>query len=113
MHDPMGKAYYDAQVGKGLSHNQAVLRLARRLSDIVYAMMRDKTEYNPMVARESMDRRAGGSKKTGEVARPQPMEVEIIIREPRRGDREDNLCRPADIDICPTASYFRPGGGGF
>ena len=71
-HDPLGQAYYQACISSGLSHNEALKRLARRLSDIVYAMMRDRSEYDPAIAKASMERRNSKCKKTGEVARREP-----------------------------------------
>ena len=68
-HDPMGKAYYQAAIEHGLDHNQALKRLARRISDIIYAMMRDKSAYDPAIAHQSMQQRNSRSKKEGGVAR--------------------------------------------
>jgi transposase len=68
-HDPMGKAYYEACIARGLSKTQALKRLGRRISDIVYAMMRDKSEYNPLTARVSMSRGdAKAANQNGEAA---------------------------------------------
>ena len=68
-HDPMGKAYYEACVARGLNHNQATKRLARRISDIIYAMMRNKSAYDPIIAHKSMEQRNSCSTKEGGAAR--------------------------------------------
>jgi transposase len=81
-HDPMGKAYYDACIARGLSKPQALKRLGRRISDIVYAMMRDKTEYNPLTARASMGRRDAKVKnQNGEAAHVESVPPGTIPRE--------------------------------
>ncbi|MGD2147372.1 MAG: IS110 family transposase [Anaerolineae bacterium] len=63
-HEPLSKAYYDHLVeDKGMERNHAIKRLMRRLSDIVFAMMRDKTAYDPDIHRR---KQAQGGKKKGE-----------------------------------------------
>ncbi|MEH0057962.1 IS110 family transposase [Auritidibacter ignavus] len=44
-HDPVSKAYYDKKRAEGKRHNQAVIALARRRSDVLFAMLRDGTFY--------------------------------------------------------------------
>lgn len=82
-HDPLGIAYYQACQQRGLSPHQALKRLARRISDILYAMMRDQSAYDPARARASMERRQGGAKKTGGGARtPAESETEKSLPPP-------------------------------
>ncbi|MEV8268692.1 IS110 family transposase [Microbacterium sp. NPDC076911] len=45
LRDPNSRAYYDRKIGQGKRHNQALLALARRRSDVLYAMLRDGTLY--------------------------------------------------------------------
>ncbi|WP_454112681.1 IS110 family transposase [Microbacterium aurum] len=45
LRDPESRAYYDRKIGQGKRHNQALLALARRRSDVLYAMLRDGTIY--------------------------------------------------------------------
>jgi transposase len=45
--EPLSARYYQACLERGLDPGEAHKRLMRRLSDIVFAMMRDKTPYNP------------------------------------------------------------------
>lgn len=43
--DPVSRAYYDKKRAEGKRHNQAVIALARRRSDVLFAMLRDGTFY--------------------------------------------------------------------
>lgn len=43
--NPESRAYYDRKRAQGKRHNAAILCLARRRCDVIYAMLRDKTPY--------------------------------------------------------------------
>ncbi len=43
LRDPISRAYYDRKVQQGKRHNQALIALARRRCDVLFAMMRDGT----------------------------------------------------------------------
>ena len=43
--DPTSRAYYDRKIAEGKRHNQALLCLARRRSDVIFAMLRDGAFY--------------------------------------------------------------------
>jgi transposase len=45
--DPVSRAYYDRKRAEGKKHNTAIICLARRRSDVIYAMLRDRREYQP------------------------------------------------------------------
>lgn len=45
LRDPESRAYYDRKIAQGKRHNQALLALARRRSDVLYALLRDGTLY--------------------------------------------------------------------
>ena len=45
LHDPTSRAYYDRKRGQGKKHNAALICLARRRCDVLYAMLRDGTLY--------------------------------------------------------------------
>jgi transposase len=47
LRDPESRAYYDRKITQGKRHNQALIALARRRSDVLYAMLRDGTLYQP------------------------------------------------------------------
>ncbi|MCC2280561.1 IS110 family transposase [Streptomyces sp. ET3-23] len=43
--DPASRAYYDKKIAQGKHHTQAILCLARRRIDVLFAMLRDGTFY--------------------------------------------------------------------
>ncbi|WP_226345331.1 IS110 family transposase, partial [Agilicoccus flavus] len=45
LHDPTSRAYYDRKRAQGKKHNAALICLARRRCDVLYAMLRDATLY--------------------------------------------------------------------
>jgi hypothetical protein len=45
--DPASRAYYDKKIAQGKHHTQALLCLARRRADVLFAMLRDGTFYEP------------------------------------------------------------------
>jgi len=45
--DPISKAYYDRKRAEGKRHNAAVICLARRRCNVIFAMLRDSTYYQP------------------------------------------------------------------
>jgi transposase len=47
LRDPTSRAYYDRKVNEGKRHNQALLCLARRRCDVLYAMLKNATFYEP------------------------------------------------------------------
>lgn len=44
---PPSRAYYDKKIAQGKRHGQALLCLARRRTDVLFAMLRDGTFYEP------------------------------------------------------------------
>jgi len=44
-------AYYDKEIAQGKHHTQALLCLARRRADVLFAMLRDGTFYEPQPVR--------------------------------------------------------------
>jgi transposase len=45
LRDPISRAHYDRKIRQGKRHNQALIALARRRSDVLYAMLRDGAFY--------------------------------------------------------------------
>lgn len=45
LRDPASRAYYDRKRAEGKKHNAALICLARRRCDVLYAMIRDKKPY--------------------------------------------------------------------
>lgn len=43
--DPVSRTYYDRKIAQGKRHNQALIALARRRCDVLYAMLRDGVLY--------------------------------------------------------------------
>lgn len=43
--DPASRTYYDKKIAQGKHHTQALLCLARRRADVLFAMLRDGTFY--------------------------------------------------------------------
>ena len=43
--DPVSRTYYERKIAQGKRHNQALIALARRRCDVLYAMLRDGTQY--------------------------------------------------------------------
>ena len=46
LRDPTSRAYYDRKRAERKSHQHALLALARRRCDVLFAMMRDNTTFN-------------------------------------------------------------------
>lgn len=45
LHDPDSRVYYDRKRAQGKKHNAPLICLARRHTDVIYAMLRDHTPY--------------------------------------------------------------------
>ncbi|MGP5073875.1 IS110 family transposase [Arthrobacter rhombi] len=50
LHDPISRTYYDRKRAEGKKHNQALIALARRRCNVLFAMLRDGTIYQKHVA---------------------------------------------------------------
>ena len=50
LHDPDSRAYYDRKRAAGKKHNAAIICLARRRVDVLHAMLRNGTYYQPRPA---------------------------------------------------------------
>ncbi|MEF9908212.1 transposase [Streptomyces sp. P9-A2] len=48
--DPTLRTYYDKKIGQGKHHIQALLRLAGRRADVLFALLRDGTFHKPRLA---------------------------------------------------------------
>ncbi|WP_138968177.1 IS110 family transposase [Streptomyces sp. YIM 121038] len=51
LHDPASRTYYDKCRARGKTHTQALLRLARQRINVLFAMLRDGTIYEPRTPR--------------------------------------------------------------
>jgi hypothetical protein len=45
--DPTSRAYYDRKRAEGKKHNAALICLARRRCDVLFAMLRNRAHYQP------------------------------------------------------------------
>ena len=45
--DPISRSYYDRKRAEGKKHNAALICLARRKTDVLFAMIRDQHPYTP------------------------------------------------------------------
>lgn len=50
LRDPVSRAYSSCKIQQGKRHNQALIALARRRGDVLFAMLRDGTIYPPKSA---------------------------------------------------------------
>ncbi|EDT38088.1 hypothetical protein BamMEX5DRAFT_6136 [Burkholderia ambifaria MEX-5] len=50
LRDPVPRAYYARKIQQGKRHNQALIALTRRRCDVLFAMLRDGTIYQPKSA---------------------------------------------------------------
>jgi len=48
--DPASRTYYEKKIAQGEHHTQALLCLARRRADVLFAMLRDGTFYEPQTS---------------------------------------------------------------
>lgn len=53
LRDPVSRAYYDRKRAEKKRHNQALIALARRRCDVLFAMLRDGTFYSPPTTQEA------------------------------------------------------------
>jgi transposase len=89
-HEPLSKEYYQRLLDKGMESNHAIKRLMRRLSDIIFAMMRDKTPYDPDTHRRKQAKR--GKKKGESVAAAKQRQEPSAFPSPC----EDTISRPRE-----------------
>ena len=54
--DPTSRGYYDRKRAQGKRHNAALICLARRRIDVLYAMLRDRKPYQQPDADEPQTR---------------------------------------------------------
>ncbi len=47
--DPISRAYYDRKRAQGKKHNAALICLARRRCDVIYAMLKHQQTYQPRI----------------------------------------------------------------
>lgn len=88
-HDPLAKAYYQRRLEGGLSKVDAIKRVARRMSDIVYAMLRSGEAYDRKRVENAIANRQAAASKAGGTSSK---------------DRQDGPSRPQALPAFDTAS---------
>lgn len=69
--EPLSQVYYQQCLARGLSPAAAHKRLMRRLSDIIFAMLRDRTAYDPATHRRKQERHKAEGKSVASAVDPQ------------------------------------------
>ena len=88
-HDPLAKAYYQRRLEGGLSKVEAIKRVARRMSDIVYAMLLSGEAYDRKRLENAIANRQAAASKAGGTSSK---------------DRQDGPSRPQALPAFDTAS---------
>lgn len=57
LHDPLAKAYHQSCKSRGLSYVEALKRVARRMSDVVYALLKSGKAYDRSIIEQAIERR--------------------------------------------------------
>jgi len=57
LHDPIAKAYHQSCKSRGLSYVEALKRVARRMSDVVYALLKSGKAYDRSIIEHAIERR--------------------------------------------------------
>jgi len=91
LHEPLSKAYLKHLTEeRGMERHHAIKRLMRRLSDIIFAMMRDKTPYDPEIHRKKQGHR--GKKKEESTAAAGQRQEPFAFPSPR----DASVARPRE-----------------
>ncbi|MBV8460011.1 MAG: IS110 family transposase [Candidatus Eremiobacteraeota bacterium] len=68
LHDLLAKEYFDRCKSRGLNYTECIKRVARRMSDLVFALLKSGQPYNRSIIKQAIERRqeqvahAGGSR---------------------------------------------------
>jgi len=57
LHDPLAKAYHERCKSRGLSYDEGLKRVARRMSDLVYALLKSDKSYDGSIIERAIERR--------------------------------------------------------
>jgi len=101
-HEPLSKEYYERLIDRGMESNHALKRLMRRLSDIIFAMMRDTTPYDPDIHRRKQARR--GKKKEESVAAAKQRQEPSAFPSPRDAtiSRSGERVKQREAELSPV-----------
>jgi hypothetical protein len=57
LHDLHAKTYFDRCKHRGLNYSECLKRVARRMSDIVYALLKSGRTYEPAIIGQAIEKR--------------------------------------------------------
>jgi transposase len=57
LHDVLAKEYFNRCKGRGLSYSECVKRVARRMSDLAYALLKSGKSYNRNIVEQAIEQR--------------------------------------------------------
>jgi transposase len=57
LHDPLAKAYFEQCKRRGLNYTEGIKRVARRMSDIVYALLKSGRPYDRPIVAQAIEKR--------------------------------------------------------
>jgi transposase len=57
LHDPLAKAYFNQCKSRGLNYNESIKRIARRMSDIVYSLLKSGRDYDRAIVEQAIQKR--------------------------------------------------------
>jgi transposase len=57
LHDRLAKAYFDQCKNRGLNYNECIKRIARRMSDIVYSLLKSGRDYDRTIVEQAIQKR--------------------------------------------------------
>ena len=57
LHDPLAKAYCEQCKSRGLNYSESIKRVARRMSDMVYALLKSGLGYDRTIVEQAIRKR--------------------------------------------------------
>ena len=57
LHDTLAKEYFERCKSRGLNYTECIKRVARRMSDLVYALLKSGKPYDRSVVKQAVERR--------------------------------------------------------
>lgn len=95
---PISKTFYETSIKRGLSKHQALKRLERRLSDIIFALLKNKSGYEVNIALENMRRRKSPLLKQNEGKMAVSKEKSLVFK---------SLIENTEPCLTPTDNYSK------
>ncbi len=109
--DPVSRAYYDRKRAQGKRHNAAIICLARRRTDVLYAMLRDPKPYIPPAPNAAARQRGPTHRRRRRPACPRLARAGAAV-DPRAAPSGCTRTRPSPSpSICRIATRVEAGRG--